>query len=648
MKNTRLGFFTSSGLMAAVLTALIVAGFAIVKGGMLFSPGSLNAQTGAALGGVSSHTEIAGQCSLCHAPFWSTSSMADRCVGCHTDVAAQWQDPSTLHGVLRQNNPKLACRNCHPDHRGPASTLIDLSKVNFPHTTFGFMLTAHQRKTDGSPFDCKDCHALVYSSYEKTTCSTCHAKIDSNFIKTHAQDFGSDCAACHDGVDTYGHKFNHNKVTFKLTGKHTQALCAQCHVNDRKLAELKSTPQDCAACHRAQDIHLGRLGSDCGSCHTTDGWTLAKFDHNLSVFKLDGQHVSVACGECHINHVLQGTPTDCHSCHALKDVHQGRLGTDCGSCHTTAGWTPATFDHNLSVFKLTGKHITVPCESCHINHVLQGTPTDCYSCHAAQDNHNGKLGKDCGSCHSTSGWSPSTYDHNLSTFKLTGQHATIACSNCHGNNVFWGTPTDCYSCHAAQDTHNGQFGTSCGTCHSTSAWKPSTFDHNLSSFKLTGKHVNVPCSSCHINNVFKGTSTDCYSCHASQDNHNGKFGTNCGSCHSTSGWTPATFDHSLSGFPLTGAHASLNCAQCHTNGNYGGLSPACVACHSEPAIHAGMYGTNCAQCHSTSNWNATFNHPGGCDGNCANHQQATCADCHPVNFSTYTCLKCHDNNNPGN
>ncbi|HEY5269060.1 MAG TPA: hypothetical protein VII97_01895 [Anaerolineales bacterium] len=344
---------------------------------------------------------------------------------------------------------------------------------------------------------------------------------------------------------------------------------------------------------------------------------------------------------------LKSTSQDCTSCHVAKDTHQGRLGTVCGSCHITTGWTPATYDHNLSAFKLTGQHTTVTCGDCHINHVLQGTPTDCYSCHTAKDVHLGRLGTACGSCHTTDGWTPATFDHNLSVFKLTGQHINVACEDCHINHVLQGTPNDCYSCHAAQDAHSGQLGTNCGSCHSTSGWTPSTFDHNLSTFKLTGQHANIACTSCHGNNVFWGTPSDCDSCHAAQDNHNGQFGTDCGLCHSTSGWLPATFDHSRSGFPLTGAHTSLNCSQCHSGGGFGGLSSAYVACHAEPAVHAGVFGTDCAQCHNTSNWNATFNHPGGYDGNCANHQHATCADCHPVNYSTYTCLKCHDSIHPG-
>ena len=208
MKNTRLGFITTSGIMAAILTALIVAGFALAQGGMLFNPGALNAQAGSPLDGVSSHAEIASQCTLCHAPFWSSATMADRCVVCHTDVTAQWQDPSTLHGVLQKNNPNLTCRNCHPDHRGANAPLTEMNKVVFPHKSLGFSLKAHQTRSDGSTFSCADCHNHNYGlPFDQSICVTCHQQVEAVYMQTHILDFGTNCLACHNGVDAYGQQF---------------------------------------------------------------------------------------------------------------------------------------------------------------------------------------------------------------------------------------------------------------------------------------------------------------------------------------------------------------------------------------------------------------------------------------------------------
>src|SRR5512142_3078977 len=118
MSKKRLGFLTTSGSIAAVMTVLIVAGVGLFSGGVLFSPGPLNAKVGPALGGVASHAALANQCSACHSAFWEKTTMADRCETCHTDIPAQWSDAATFHGNLHKNSPELTCRDCHPEHRG--------------------------------------------------------------------------------------------------------------------------------------------------------------------------------------------------------------------------------------------------------------------------------------------------------------------------------------------------------------------------------------------------------------------------------------------------------------------------------------------------------------------------------------------------
>src|SRR5207302_2786723 len=39
------------------------------------------------------------------------------------------------------------------------------------------------------------------------------------------------------------------------------------------------------------------------------------------------------------------------------------------------------FDHLTTGFELTGQHRDLPCESCHVNAIFKGTPTDCGACH---------------------------------------------------------------------------------------------------------------------------------------------------------------------------------------------------------------------------------------------------------------------------
>ena len=39
------------------------------------------------------------------------------------------------------------------------------------------------------------------------------------------------------------------------------------------------------------------------------------------------------------------------------------------------------------------------------------------------------------------------------------------------------------------------------------------FDHLTTGFELLGQHRDLPCESCHVNAIFKGTPRDCAACH---------------------------------------------------------------------------------------------------------------------------------------
>jgi hypothetical protein len=634
MNHNRLGFLTPSALFAASIVIVSVVLFSMLQGGMLFNPGPLNMQTGTPLGGVLSHAGIGGLCSSCHAPFWGSARMTDRCLGCHTEISAELSDPKTLHGIFKQNELSLACQECHVEHKGPAAQLTVISSLSFPHSRFGFPLDGKHARTE-----CVACHVDHNYLHTPSDCFSCHAGKD-----VHVGQLGTDCARCHTSKDWKQSIFDHNTAIFKLEGKHTIVNCASCHPGN----QFSGIPVDCFACHASSDIHSRQLGANCARCHVPAGWTPSTFDHNTALFKLDGKHVSVACESCHPDKQFKGIPTDCASCHAKDDVHTGQLGATCSQCHTTAGWKPSTFDHNTIAFKLLGRHAVIACESCHTTKAFRGTPSDCYACHARDDAHAGQLGTSCARCHSSDGWKPSTFDHGTSVFPLSGAHASAACSSCHANGVYVGLPMTCYGCHAKDDQHNGAFGTDCSRCHATSGWLPSTFNHNTSAFPLTGAHASVACTSCHANGAFSGLPMTCDGCHANDEPHGGRFGTGCAQCHSTTAWRPASFNHNLSSFPLTGAHTNLACSQCHANNTFAGTPSFCAACHAEPAYHAGLFGTDCAQCHTTSTWNASYSgpHPNTCDGPCLTHRRASCRDCHTVNLSTATCTKCHDNNNP--
>src|ERR1700756_6059375 len=46
------------------------------------------------------------------------------------------------------------------------------------------------------------------------------------------------------------------------------------------------------------------------------------------------------------------------------------------------------------------------------------------------------------------------------------------------------------------------------------------FDHLTTGFELDGVHRDLPCESCHLNAVFRGTPRDCGTCHITGSQYN--------------------------------------------------------------------------------------------------------------------------------
>jgi hypothetical protein len=375
--NSRLGCLTGTGLIAALITVIALVGFTLASGGHMFSSGDLNAQVGETVGGVTSHAQIP-ECKACHSAPWESDTMADRCLACHTNISEQMLNVAQLHGAISQKDPTLACRDCHFEHRGATASLTDMGSNVFPHAELGYSLVGHQLTAQKEAFVCSDCHGEDISIFAPDSCQSCHNEMDIVFTQAHVLSFGTECLACHDGVDRYGSDFNHNSFTFQLVGEHTEATCTGCHNNARTVADLQSAPQDCYSCHFQQDKHQGQFGTKCESCHTPDDWKSVTFDHNLSNFPLTGAHVTVQCENCHINNTFAGTQSACVACHAEPTEHLGQFGTDCVACHSTTAWTPATFNGNHNFPLNHGEGGTVSCVTCHpVNY----TTYTCYGCH---------------------------------------------------------------------------------------------------------------------------------------------------------------------------------------------------------------------------------------------------------------------------
>lgn len=508
MKTSRFGCLSATGIITALVTLLLISGFSIARGGVLFNPGQLNDQKGAEpLQGVYSHAEITEDCGACHTAFWTGEHMAERCLACHDKLTTNPQD---FHNIMLAQSGGLNCARCHTDHRGAEAALTLLDMKKFPHMdAVHFALSSHQKHSDGATFLCEDCHGADLAEFQRSTCVECHTELDPAYLQAHQADFGEDCLACHDGVETYGAAFDHNRLQFTLTQAHAEARCQDCHAGALRLADLQAAPQTCAACHLEDDAHTSQLGQDCAQCHASTTWEEATFDHSRAAFALTGKHAQVACEDCHKDKIFKGAPQDCYSCHAQQDEHNGQFGQDCAACHTTDGWEGATFDHSLSSFPLTGAHANVSCEDCHREGVYTGTAQECVACHLENDEHNGRFGQDCAQCHTTDTWEGAQFDHSLAAFKLTGAHVNVPCEQCHMNDVFKGAPQACTSCHAEPLYHQGLFSTDCGACHNTNAWLPATYNERHRFPTNHGGQGNS-CQTCHPSSLLSYT---CYGCH---------------------------------------------------------------------------------------------------------------------------------------
>jgi hypothetical protein len=446
-RSNRLGCLTSTGLIVAMITALVIAGYAYARGGLMYSPGPLNGQGDEILGGVASHAGTGGNCDACHTAPWESATMADRCAICHTDIAEQMREVASMHGTILHNNPTLGCRHCHPEHRGKDARLTEMGDATFPHEVTGFSLKGHRLTSAREQFACQDCHSADISTFDLNTCNACHRQMEVAFTTAHTLSYGTACLDCHDGVDRFAAGFDHSQFSFQLKGSHAGVTCDKCHFTARRLSDFAATQKECYSCHQKDEPHQGRLGPNCADCHTEAGWTPAKFDHNLSAFKLEGGHQEISCESCHIDEVFQGTPADCYSCHEKDDAHEGQYGTDCSACHTPTDWEDADFDHNRSSFALAGGHANVPCQSCHSSGQFASLSTTCASCHGDPVYHAGLFGLDCAACHIVDNWAA----------KYVGPHPGIADEGGSGVNHGGG---GCRSCHT-QTLHTA----TCTQCH---------------------------------------------------------------------------------------------------------------------------------------------------------------------------------------
>jgi hypothetical protein len=541
---------------------------------------------------VQGHAAHERECGRCHEPFRKTAQ-GSLCLSCHKPIAEDLAAARGFHG--RSPDVKhTECRRCHTDHKGRSADIVRLDPDVFDHALTDFLLQGAHAKVA-----CARCHpAAARHRDAPSTCVGCHKADD-----PHRGRMGASCQDCHGQQAWRGARFDHDATKFPLRGKHREATCAACHPGQ----QYRQTPTSCVACHRLNDVHGGRYGARCQTCHLLEGWTRVTFDHDKTAFPLRGGHRPLRCETCHTKGLYESTlGTTCASCHGKDDAHQGRFGARCETCHRVEEWKPVVFDHDRTGFPLLAAHRKVRCATCHTNRLYETKlGTACVGCHRNDDRHHGRYGARCETCHLLEGWARVTFDHDKTAYPLRGGHRKVRCDTCHRGSLQTRLGTTCHGCHAPDDVHRGQQGPRCERCHNEDGWRGRVFfDHDLTRFPLIGLHAVVACEQCHPTTTYKNTPLDCVACHRKQDTHQGRLGPRCALCHNPNGWALWRFDHDAqTRFALTGAHRGLTCQTCHrTVDKEIRMSRQCVACHERDDVHRGAFGPDCERCHVTGSF----------------------------------------------
>lgn len=675
-------------------------------------------------------------CRECHKPEYQQASLVA--------ALSQGERQRTFLGLTRQ------CVSCHTDvHRGSAGKLCETchGEQNFKtdlhfeqHNQTSFPLEASHRNVP-----CVSCHklggALQFEGVNGADCGSCHPTPHRRTMLHKEGTSMVKCLSCHVANGWQRSVFNlqAHPSTVPLQGAHARIPCRSCHGQQANQTPKGTT---CISCH--QDPHQNKFGNRCQNCHSVASWQSGRKSpqlgsasvdtiklaasigieakqvqavafHDRTRFPLTGKHLVTPCEGCHERkrrgklELKVKAFSACSDCHA--DPHRkhfsgkhstvGKEAHRCESCHETRGFQLTTFDvtqHDGTRFPLRFAHRAVPCAACHATtrpeeKRFQYRDLSCKSCH--QDVHRGRYRSTltgdplpCATCHNERSFTEISFDHQKTSFALTGAHQNVACLSCHhvdekrGIVAFQAASTRCADCH--RDPHFGQFRSKgnthvattsrdCVACHQTTSFKVRTFDHSaLTRFPLRGKHLQIPCQQCHFQvtlanhqstTLYRLDETQCKSCHAlqhvvrSSDQRSIYLAAasstkldQCAACHVEQAWnvihTPSTFDHAAVGFSLEGRHQTVACARCHTSSRE--ITRACQTCHEDP--HRGQLGNTCAECHRATNWQVPSilqDHRQTRFPLIGKHAMADCTSCHPQarerNFrgTPVACAACH-------
>lgn len=222
-------------------------------------------------------------------------------------------------------------------------------------------------------------------------------------------------------------------------------------------------------------------------------------------------------------------------------------------------------------------------------------------------------------------------------------------------------------------------------------WRPALFSQ-ISPGDLAQVHAHLEgmsnCTKCHLLGE-KVSDEKCLDCHTEIkvriDNNKGYHvssevkGNSCVNCHNDHHGRnfeiirldKSKFDHSLTGYGLTGAHKKKACDDCHKKQfiqdenirkksyTFLGLGTSCISCHED--YHQGTLASQCNNCHGNEKFlpASLFNHQKAAFQLVGKHEQVDCAKCHKKttlngklfqqfkNIAFKNCTDCHEDIHKG-
>ena len=240
----------------------------------------------------------------------------------------------------------MACGDCHQDAHHGEFAARNNGECAGCHTVDGFAPTTFgvvQHASTGYALDgqhaatpCNGCHPgpkpRLGWQLGGTECLDCHQN-------PHGTQFAKEmttggCATCHVAYSWHQVKVDHS--SWPLVGAHARTACEGCHGAQPQGAPpsaYRGVQRNCEGCH--EDSHAAQFRQappikTCESCHLTETWKIAKFDHDKTRYPLEGAHVKLECAACHPTATLRDGQQavrwrlgyiKCKDCHA--DPHAG-------------------------------------------------------------------------------------------------------------------------------------------------------------------------------------------------------------------------------------------------------------------------------------------------------------------------------------